>query len=425
MIGDSDNCSMSRANKSSSDKNTNWKGDFEEALRYTRWLLRILGIWHLVATKSMKIEKYLSRVIVPLVLLAMISLTLPIYSHVITRPIDHLELIVLLGPIVAQTANIFMYLTTIMRSDTIRACIRHIEIDWKRIENSTERRIMRRHARFSHTLTIACIIFMYTAALCYSLIMPLMAGNTINEFNETLRPLPVPGTDIFIDAQANVIYEIVFAMNFISALFHDTVITAVCHLAIILVSHACGQIQVIIWNLENNFQHSASAAEKKPLRRFMTERIRFIVLRHVRLLKFVENIEKALKEIFLIEVVSSTLIMCFIEYDIIIALEHTSVDRLEMISYVMLLASFTFNLFLYCQFGEVLNSQCQRVGTIAYMIDWYKLPNRIQLDFIMIMNTARYPCKLTAGGIMELSIANFASISKTSVAFLNMMRTMG
>nr|AXM05164.1 odorant receptor [Campoletis chlorideae] len=401
----------------------NWTVNYDYSIRYTRWLLRILGIWYLVATKQIKIEKYLSKFILPLASVTMTTLTLPVCCYIILRPIDHLELIVLLGPVLSQSANILMHFAMVLRADTLKICIQHMELDWQRIETAIERDIMTRHVRFSHTLTIACITFIYTGgALFYSLIMPLMAPNTINEFNETIRPLPFPGNDIFFDVQTDFVYEIVFTINFIAAIFHYTVITAVCNIAIVLVSHACGQIQIVIWNLKNFVDQNTLQSDPTYV---LKNRIGFIIERHIRLLKFSSNIEKALKEIFLLEVVSSTLIMCFIEYDILIALEKKVTDRLGMITYVLLFCSYTFNLFLYCLFGEVLKEQCQQIGKVAYSIDWYKLPSKTQIALIMVINMGDYPFKLTAGGIMELSISNFASITKTSVAYLNMMRTMG
>ncbi|XP_043283191.1 uncharacterized protein [Venturia canescens] len=400
------------------------ENDFNYSIRYIRWLLRILGIWDLIVTEPTRFEKYLSKLILPFASISMITLTLPVCCHIILRPVDHFEMIILLGPITFQTANIIMHLVLVLRSRTLGLCIRHMEKDWRgNIENPKEHDIMKKHVRFSHLSTVACIFFMYASAIAYFLIMPLLSGTRLNAKNETVRPRPFPGTDIFLDVQANVIYELIFTMNFMSGLFHYTVTTVVCILAVVLVSHTCGQIRIVVWNLEdfsNQITEKTNADD-----RVIKERIRIIVKKHVRLIKFTITIEEALKEIFLMEVVASTLIICFIEYDIIIVADQNNSDFMGTFTYLILLIAFAFNLFLFCRFGEVLREQSGEIGKVAYTVDWYRLRGKTKLAFMMIIHMANTPCELTAGGMMELSIASFASIIKTSLAYFNMLRKMG
>ncbi|XP_043283193.1 uncharacterized protein [Venturia canescens] len=401
-------------------------GDFDYSIRYIRLLLRILGIWHLVATKpAMKLEQHLSKIILASGSLSMITLMVPLCCHIIFRSVDRFEIIILLGPITYQAANIIMHYVLLFRSHTLGLCIRHMEDDWREIKDSNEDDIMKKHVHFSHLLSIACISFMYTSAIAYFLVMPFSSERSLNnEKNETVRPRAFPGSDFFFDAQANVLYELAFTMDFISALFHYTVSTSVCNLAVVLVSHACGQIQIVKWNLEN-FIHRVIEKHNDTTDTIVTEWIGIIVKKHVRLIEFAATIEEALREIFLVEVVASTLIICFVEYDIIIVSDQSKSDFLGTLTYVSLLIAFAFNLFLFCRFGEVLREQSEEIGKVAYMVDWYRLPGKTKLAFIMIINMAHTPCELTAGGMMELSIANFAKIMKTSFAYLNMLRKTG
>nr|AXM05310.1 odorant receptor [Campoletis chlorideae] len=121
------------------------------------------------------------------------------------------------------------------------------------------------------------------------------------------------------------------------------------------------------------------------------------------------------------EVICDTLLLCFLGYYCI--RDFSVNDAATIFTYVMLIASISLNLYLYCHIGEVLKEQCQTVGKAAYMIDWYKLPAKTSLDLIMIMNMSAKPRQLTAGGMMEISRISFASIMKTSFAYLNMLRT--
>ena len=45
------------------------------------------------------------------------------------------------------------------------------------------------------------------------------------------------------------------------------------------------------------------------------------------------------------------------------------------------------------------------------MIDWYRLPQKKALGLILIFAVANSSTKLTAGKIVELSLASFCSVS--------------
>ncbi|XP_011705952.1 PREDICTED: uncharacterized protein LOC105461168 [Wasmannia auropunctata] len=58
------------------------------------------------------------------------------------------------------------------------------------------------------------------------------------------------------------------------------------------------------------------------------------------------------------------------------------------------------------------------------MIDWHRLSGRKGLDLILIIAASNTSIKLTAGNLFELSLSTFGNVVKTSVAYLNMLRTL-
>ncbi|XP_015179497.1 PREDICTED: uncharacterized protein LOC107068019 [Polistes dominula] len=71
--------------------------------------------------------------------------------------------------------------------------------------------------------------------------------------------------------------------------------------------------------------------------------------------RFCAEVEKVLREVCLLEVVASTLIICLLEYYCITEWENN--DRIATITYVILLIAFTFNIFIFCYIGELLVDQ--------------------------------------------------------------------
>ena len=103
--------------------------------------------------------------------------------------------------------------------------------------------------------------------------------------------------------------------------------------------------------------------------------------------------------------------------------------------------------------------QTVKVGEISYMIDWHRMPGKKSLAIPLMMSMSNSTTKITAGNLIELSISSFGDVSiphdtranvherisaahyphlpikfcyqrfplnkviKTSVAYLNMLRT--
>ena len=110
-----------------------------------------------------------------------------------------------------------------------------------------------------------------------------------------------------------------------------------------------------------------------------------------------------------------------------------------VITYMSLMMSFTFNIFIFCYIGELvaeqvlandtlrnlsrrkfqqerikmnnISKQCSKVGEMTYMIDWYRLTGRKKLGCILIIAMSNSSTKFTAGNMVELSINTFSDVS--------------
>nr|UEN71207.1 olfactory receptor 24 [Gregopimpla kuwanae] len=396
-----------------------WQSDIETTIQYSRWFLQFLGVWAMVSRTSSQFDKTISKFFVVAYLIFMAYPLLPTLMDTFLRQTITIVKIIRIGPVGAILTSIFKYLYIVLRCKSIKLSLEQIEYDWMQVDNENEREIMTRNAKLGRGLTVISCVFMYIGAVFYQILMPIMKGNTINARNETVKPMVYPGFDMFFDLQNNRTYEIVFGTNAAAAFIRYTVTIASCNLAAVFVCHACGQIQVLMSRLERLFDEIDDEKENSEE---LQERISSVIHCHVRVLRLSTRIDHIMREICLIEVLNATFLIILIEYSAVTGLANSEI--VTIITFGVLLFSYSFNIFILCYIGELLQEQCYEVGTSTYLIDWYKLPGKTGLAIVMILAMASYPRKITAGGMIDLSIANFGAIIKTTVVYSNMIRTM-
>ncbi|XP_063995662.1 uncharacterized protein LOC135173018 [Diachasmimorpha longicaudata] len=386
----------------------------EHELQYTRWVLKSLGIWSMVSDDTTNLDRIASFILIILNLFAIVFILIPCLLHMLLKETNPRRRLHLVGPIGFRISNILKYFSIMFRVDIIKQCLNHVENDWSYIDSEVEQKLVMNNVNVGRNLTRLCAIFMFSAGVFYHTVMPLLRKKRINAFNMTIRPHAYPGYDFFIDSQASPTYEIIFVLHCIFAVAGYFMTIAACNLAATFVTHICGQVQIINVKLQN----LTRCTEKSSI----AERIASVIKCHVKVLRLSRMIEKILREICMVEVVASTLIICLLEYYCMT--EWKDSETASLITYFLLLTALTFNIFIFCYIGEILKDQCQVVGEITYMVEWYQIPSKNSLKLALIIAMARVPQKITAGGMMELTIQSFGSVIKTSVAYLNILRAM-
>ncbi|XP_071562221.1 putative odorant receptor 92a [Temnothorax nylanderi] len=148
-----------------------------------------------------------------------------------------------------------------------------------------------------------------------------------------------------------------------------------------------------------------------------------VVKHHCRVLSFVQQIESIMNKACLIILMGCTMDMCFLGYVIVMNWSASNM-KAKILSHFMAYIATIINIFIICYFGEILTEECEKIGDIAYMTNWYKLPHKTALGLILIIMQSSHTIKITAGKLFLLSIATFGDVLKTSTAYLNILRTM-
>ncbi|XP_076642131.1 odorant receptor 10-like [Halictus rubicundus] len=392
--------------------NSNYKSDVNYTLEMCRWVTRPIGVWPFVYTRASKAEKLVSIILFTVCFSDLLFSIIPPGHYLMFVEKNVYVTVKLLGPLGFCLSSTIKYLYLVFKGNVFKRCIVRVERDWQTVADQRFRQIMIRQSSISRHLIVLCAIFLYSGGMSYHTIMPFVSKPKMRG-NQTLRPLIYPGYDAFVDSQASPTYEIIFSMHCLSGFVKYSITTAAYSLAATFVTHICGQVQIQIARLENLVDSIQRNTGHNP--------ISVIVREHVEILRFSKNVEEALREICLTEIVESTFILCVLEYYCL--LEWQNSDVVAIFTYVMLLISFTFNITIFCYIGELLTEQCSKIGPAAYEIDWYNLPYKKAHDLVLLSVVSNYPPKLTAGKIFTLSLNTFSSVMQSSVIYLNLLRT--
>ncbi|XP_067204362.1 odorant receptor 13a-like [Linepithema humile] len=395
--------------------NVHYKKDVIDILMWNRWLLRVLGVWPLVYPDTTRIEKILAIFSFALcwTVLSLFLILTSMYTFS-DRSIMS-EKMKMLGPLGYVFFSMLKYFFLVVRHKSIRQCIKILSADWCMVKEECHRKIMVRDAEKGHLLSKFCIVFMYCGGLSYNTVMPFLSQAPEHEQNVTVRPMAYLGFDILFNLQLMPVYVFAFLLQCFTGVVMFNITTSVCCLAAMFVAHACGQINIVISRVKNLVKSEQNNNVK------FEQGIAIIMQHHVRALRFSANIEDTLREICLVELVGTTLIMCLVEYSLM--MEWNNSDSIAIFTYFFLFISFVFNIFIFCYISELLTEQCSKVGHTTYKIEWYKLPGKTALDLMLMITMSRYPIQITAGKLISLSFANFGNVLKTSLAYMNLLRT--
>ncbi|XP_011148360.2 odorant receptor 4-like isoform X2 [Harpegnathos saltator] len=383
------------------------------SLQLNRWFLKPIGIW----PASTSTEKILSHAI-QFICYSLITFTvIPSVLYIFLEDQDVDIRVKAIGPVSHWMMGILNYLSLLLRGDEIRRCIEHMEVDWQLVNRAEDREVMLKSAKFGRFVAGFCAVFMHCGVFSYSM-MKGMSSLVIVIDNQTVTipRLPCPFYSNFLDTTVKLTNQIVLMIQFLSGFIVNSITVGACSLAAVFAMHACGQFNVLFLWL-NELVGDDGEEERK----LVEYKLANIVQHHLRVLSFVSRIEQVMYQICLVQLVGCTLNMCMLGYYSLT--EWNTEDTKNLVTYGILFVSITFNIFIFCYIGELLSEQCKKVGETAYLTEWYRLPQKTALSLVLIISRSSAVIKMTAGKLIELSLITFGDVIKTSLAYLNILRT--
>lgn len=242
-----------------------------------RWVLKPLGIWHLTCDHVSQYDMFITLVLIITCLSALFFVLIPSGLYTLFREKDINVKIKLFGPVGFCLTCTIKYCYLGARAASFGKCIQHIEDDWRTVRDKDHREIMLKNALTSRRFTTLCALLLYFGGLSYHTIVPLSSRKKIN--GTLIRPLTYPGYDMFFDPEASPAYEIVFCIHCLFALITYNVTTAALSLAAVFVTHACGQLQILMTLLDDLVEGNRCKGTT------VNNRLGKITRHHVRILK--------------------------------------------------------------------------------------------------------------------------------------------
>ena len=140
--------------------------------------------------------------------------------------------------------------------------------------------MMLKYGRVGRNLAIICIVFMYTGGTIYHSILQYAIGTFIDEHNRTIKPLVYPTYTALYDVQSSPIYEVVYILHCMCGYVIYSITAGACGLAALFITHACGQIDIVISRLNDLVHGKRNKATSNPNARLIE-----IVEHHLRILR--------------------------------------------------------------------------------------------------------------------------------------------
>nr|AXM05143.1 odorant receptor [Campoletis chlorideae] len=399
--------------------NKHYKSDMDFTVQYTRRLFSIIGVWPLVKQTSAystnrKKEIRLAILVIALSMLLMTYVAIPMGVFLTVKVRSLGDFLKVFGLLVVAVSNFSKLCLFIHRRHLFKSCFEHIENDWKMASTDVDREIMRKNAVIGRRVCLMAMSFMYTTGILYHTLMPIWRGKKAQALNKSGRVLPYPGFDLCVNSHSTPNYQIILFVCCLSGGVMYTLRITSATMVCFFVAHLSGQAEIIMSRLDKIFDNLDDDIQ------LLNHRISSVVQRHVRLLRLIDSTQAALHELFAVEMVAAVIILCTILW----RLSHwQSSDNVVVFTYIVVLYSVTFNLLVVCRSCEVLTEKCEDIGKATYLSDWWKMPGASVRPLIMLIAMANIPRRFTAAGMMDLSVASFGAIIRTSVAYLNMLRT--
>ncbi|KAL0117036.1 hypothetical protein PUN28_010122 [Cardiocondyla obscurior] len=395
---------MTLVNESDKSVSALYRGiEHDYSLQLNRWFLKPIGAWPDTSGTTIK-EKILSRFI-QMICYALIVVTIVPCILFLYFEEGNFDLKMdSFGPMTHWIMSGMYYTSLLCHSKDIRYCIEHIERDWCAVSRNVDREEMFRYAKFGRSVAGFCAVFMHCGVFSYSAVNSL-TPMIVAIGNETIaaRRLPCPVYSKLLDTSHDPANGIVLLIQFMSGFIANSITVGACSLAAVFAMHVCGQFAVLYTWLNELIDEKQTAESK----------LANIVEHHLRVLNFISRFEKIMNQICMVELVGSTMNLCLLGYNSI--KEWNARNTKTLVTYVIVIISLSFNIFIFCYIGEIITEQCKKVGEMAYLTKWYRLPHKTALGIVLIISRSSVVTKITAGKLIQLSIKTFGDVSTSAI----------
>ncbi|EFN78625.1 hypothetical protein EAI_17423 [Harpegnathos saltator] len=253
-----------------------YRRDNDYSLQLNRWVLKPIGAWPELPTNSLirnMLKKLLRFTCHSLIAFTMV----PSILYILFEEKDFRLKLKAVGPTSHFLMGSINYCSLLYQNERIRRSIEHMETDWRIAKREHDREVMLRNARIGRIIAGICALIMQGGVLCYNLargMSPIIM--TIGNETVAIGRLPCPSYNKIVDTRFSPVYEVVLVLQCLSTIIVNNTTIGACGLAAVFAMHACGQLNVVMFRLEELVD------EKRDI---LQLRLANIIERHLRALR--------------------------------------------------------------------------------------------------------------------------------------------
>ncbi|CAL7936670.1 unnamed protein product [Xylocopa violacea] len=386
--------------------------DLWRFLRFVQVHLVLLGAWPSF-TKTPLYSRILRWCRVVAVIFLQLSIVIPAILYMILKEKNGKRKVTLLLPIVFSMGRAAKYLTILYRMNDFGKTLSAIRKDWS---NATEegQQALRANARTGYKVALMVAICVSSSSLFFRVILPISKGSIVLPNNVTVRLLPCQVYFVFFDVQLSPYFEMVFTLQVCTGIVNCATQTGMVGIFSILCLHICSLVRILIGKMAELTKQS-EFSEK-----VLHEKIVDIVEYQMKIKKFISNVELITQYLCFYEIVDDTCMTCILGYCTIMEWENHNYAAIAV--YVFVFVSCTSFTFTVCYVGQHLINESTILAETSNTLKWYRLPTKTARSLVLVIIMSNYPIKLTAAKLIDVSLATFTDIMKTSMGYLSILR---
>uniref|UniRef100_A0A182YSY8 Uncharacterized protein n=2 Tax=Anopheles stephensi TaxID=30069 RepID=A0A182YSY8_ANOST len=172
------------------------------------------------------------------------------------------------------------------------------------------------------------------------------------------------------------------------------------------------QIKTLQYRLKN-FKSLISESDEKDIKR----RLHKLIEDHLRIIRFVKDINDLVTYICLIEFLSFGLILCALLFLLNVINNMAQVVIVVAYIFTMLAQIFAF----YWHSNEI-REESMKIAEAAYSGPWVDVENSIKKKLLLIIIRAQRPLEITVGNLYPMTLEMFQSLLNASYSYFTILR---
>ncbi|XP_014212167.1 odorant receptor 10a-like [Copidosoma floridanum] len=374
-----------------------------EMLSLSRWSLCVVGVWpDLKSSRQFATISYIIFMtsIVSICNFLIIPQTMKLF--LIGNDLDMIVNILC-------TANIPQIVTlikmSIFRYDSteVKSLLHTMYKDWNSEYTSEQVKMIRYSAKVGKRIAAACIGIGYITSNIFFILRLILLQE---EKSYSSGHVFLFESHFLIDVSNSPWFEVIWLLQGFCTFSMTNAYSGIDGFFAILVLHLCGQLDVLLDEINMLSIDNAKMDVK--------ENIRSIIKRQNEINAFVKMIQGIFGQIFLIQVSACVVQFCLQGYQMIHIVTNAKVEKpiLQLMFMTMYLLYLSLDFYIYCHVAEKLRTKSLEVSQAVYNCKWYDFKTKEAYDIIFIMSRAQHPLEITVGKFCSLSLNLFAIVQQ-------------